>query len=524
MNAARGRAVSDGPRGTGEPARPTLSDRVETLPKEEAPRSIDAAPGGAISDGPPGARDPARSHGAEGELEPARPTRIDSAETPSMKEAPARIDSAPGRPVSDAPPGMGEPMRPRAAGDHWETARPRVDNRVEPASWNETTFPGRATREDGMSDGSPGSASPVRSRDDATDMEPSRIRPRMGRRVETTSWSEGAPDHPAGDGSIRTDDMAGPFTGDEGRETARSLVRGIPGLDRASAPGPGTRAERTWEEKDANRGSAGAADADPGFPRTRTAPVIGGMDRPGRLETTAGSEFDEPVLPAASGRRPGPGAMEDDRGGRGLPTWEPALSREPTNAPRRAEATTDETSGRRAGRDWTESTPPGRTPRILPLTSHEGLNEADGGASDSLPTRKGPGKRAGNPIPSSETPSTGAGIPPGAESALSPRLDDRRRHGTLVEASTLVDAPSPRRIHPASAGHPTPGGIPTERGWTAPRAAPSAPDVVRVTIGSVEVRAVTPPAPNVERVDRTRRPGPALSLDNYLKQRNEGLK
>jgi hypothetical protein len=45
--------------------------------------------------------------------------------------------------------------------------------------------------------------------------------------------------------------------------------------------------------------------------------------------------------------------------------------------------------------------------------------------------------------------------------------------------------------------------------------------VVKVTIGRVEVRAVTPAAPIPPRV-ATRRPRSALTLDEYLRQRNRG--
>lgn len=55
---------------------------------------------------------------------------------------------------------------------------------------------------------------------------------------------------------------------------------------------------------------------------------------------------------------------------------------------------------------------------------------------------------------------------------------------------------------------------------TQPRASePAEPAAIRVTIGRVEVRATTPPQPPAP---RTRPPGPALTLDDYLKKRNGG--
>ena len=55
---------------------------------------------------------------------------------------------------------------------------------------------------------------------------------------------------------------------------------------------------------------------------------------------------------------------------------------------------------------------------------------------------------------------------------------------------------------------------------TRPRASePTEPAIIRVTIGRIEVRATTPPLPPAP---RTRPGGPALTLDDYLKQRNGG--
>lgn len=53
-----------------------------------------------------------------------------------------------------------------------------------------------------------------------------------------------------------------------------------------------------------------------------------------------------------------------------------------------------------------------------------------------------------------------------------------------------------------------------------PEPEPSAP-TIRVSIGRIDVRAVTPPAPSAPR-PAAMRPGPALSLDEYLKQQKGG--
>jgi hypothetical protein len=63
-----------------------------------------------------------------------------------------------------------------------------------------------------------------------------------------------------------------------------------------------------------------------------------------------------------------------------------------------------------------------------------------------------------------------------------------------------------------------------ERGPQEPRvAAPeSSAPAIRVTIGRIEVRAITPPpVPPAQRTTPAR-PGPELSLDDYLKQHNGG--
>jgi hypothetical protein len=55
-----------------------------------------------------------------------------------------------------------------------------------------------------------------------------------------------------------------------------------------------------------------------------------------------------------------------------------------------------------------------------------------------------------------------------------------------------------------------------------PAPEPPAPTTIRVAIGRIEVRAITPPpTPPVPRTARVQ-PKPAFSLDDYLKQRNEG--
>lgn len=68
---------------------------------------------------------------------------------------------------------------------------------------------------------------------------------------------------------------------------------------------------------------------------------------------------------------------------------------------------------------------------------------------------------------------------------------------------------------------PAPVQSPTFPAPEKPAVTPSEPRSIQVRIGRIEVRAITPPAPPAPRT-MPARPGPALSLDDYLKQRNEG--
>lgn len=52
-------------------------------------------------------------------------------------------------------------------------------------------------------------------------------------------------------------------------------------------------------------------------------------------------------------------------------------------------------------------------------------------------------------------------------------------------------------------------------------ASPQSAPTIQVTIGRIEVRAISPPV-TVAAVQRPRTPSPSLSLDEYLKQRNGG--
>jgi hypothetical protein len=109
--------------------------------------------------------------------------------------------------------------------------------------------------------------------------------------------------------------------------------------------------------------------------------------------------------------------------------------------------------------------------------------------------------------------SPGNGVSPDVGRATAPEPEASPDHST-------PDAPlsvAPRTIRLRLAGYPERG--PQEEGLLVTAPEPPAP-TIRVSIGRIEVRAITPPpAPPVQRA-RSARPGPELSLDDYLKQRN----
>lgn len=98
------------------------------------------------------------------------------------------------------------------------------------------------------------------------------------------------------------------------------------------------------------------------------------------------------------------------------------------------------------------------------------------------------------------------------------RRDDAAMPLPVDDAKPRTDAPMQRKNNASGAVEVA---LPTSPApqWRPP-APPPAP-TVQVTIGRVEVRAVTPP-PQVQPRPAERRASARLSLDDYLRQRNEG--
>src|SRR5262249_48537584 len=132
-------------------------------------------------------------------------------------------------------------------------------------------------------------------------------------------------------------------------------------------------------------------------------------------------------------------------------------------------------------------------------------------------------------------PSRRAGVP-GHQSAPAPYPQPVMATPSAARLAT----PSPRVLHTASADlsstrdtmpatvvgqpHVAPPYVEPRVPAPAPTASLTTPapmPTIRVTIGRLEVRAITPPAQKTPPVTQGQR-APLLTLDEYLKQRNEG--
>ena len=127
--------------------------------------------------------------------------------------------------------------------------------------------------------------------------------------------------------------------------------------------------------------------------------------------------------------------------------------------------------------------------------------------------------RTTSSIPSSSARVDSVGdVRPSAESLLHP--DATRAPVPAPSARKPLEihatkSPAPRPAQSAAARAPAP-----RVAAAAPVAEASGPPPIHVTIGRIEVRAITPPAAPAAR--RPERPTPHLSLDDYLRSRNGG--
>lgn len=131
------------------------------------------------------------------------------------------------------------------------------------------------------------------------------------------------------------------------------------------------------------------------------------------------------------------------------------------------------------------------------------------------------GKAVFHPIRTLVDHGQGATLPPVPSSGTVAPLD--ANGGTSEPEAALAPTPIASPVTPRMVRSRPNGRL--ERGSGEPRVAapePSAP-TIRVAIGRIEVRAITPPpTPPPAQPSTPVRSGPALSLDEYLKQRNGG--
>jgi hypothetical protein len=145
--------------------------------------------------------------------------------------------------------------------------------------------------------------------------------------------------------------------------------------------------------------------------------------------------------------------------------------------------------------------------RVLPEDLSSDPSAAEGASDQAIP----------RPIRTLIEHGRGATLPP------EPSPDTQ---GSILESEAVLNHPAPLdallvtpgTIRPQLNGH-------VERDpWEPRMAAPEPPaPTIRVAIGRIEVRAITPPpTPPARQRATPARPGPALSLDDYLKRRNGG--
>jgi hypothetical protein len=251
--------------------------------------------------------------------------------------------------------------------------------------------------------------------------------------------------------------------------------------------------------------------------------------------TTSPGDLDQPralsVRDAPTGR-PADAAMaqQEDQSGDALSSATPgSLRGTPESRPGPPHLSESGSSERGAMTGKEDQRDSSRTTASHPQTPPETLHHAEPD-----PTRRGlplgppsaedeSGEAAFRPLRTLLDRGHGETLPPrpspGAQASLAASEDTLGSKATL-DRSQPPDAPlvTPRIVRPQFDGY-------LERGPQEPGVAAleSSAPAIRVTIGRIEVRAITPPPPRPPAQRTTpARPGPELSLDDYLKQHNGG--
>jgi hypothetical protein len=158
-------------------------------------------------------------------------------------------------------------------------------------------------------------------------------------------------------------------------------------------------------------------------------------------------------------------------------------------------------------------------PEASPATPHSEASDGPRREDPSIPAAREPGARRGGPRSESRTTRE--------EAQRASRATESREPGPERPTEDLPDAYDafdrtgtlpPVWDYPERPGSVEPGGS-SSYSLTREDASSRDEPTIRVTIGRIEVRAVSPPAPPPR---QTRQPAPEMSLDDYLRAREGG--
>jgi len=297
-------------------------------------------------------------------------------------------------------------------------------------------------------------------------------------------------------------------TRDEDRDTSVTPVPSEAPDGSPLAPQPPTEAEFSVY------GPTSGQDAAPGRPSSRL--MARSPEEPGALETRSesGDEGQENASSTVSGPV------------RGAPDSDPRLSR--------SGELEREAAHQRKPRNTSQATADGPIPsieprlerphRVEPAPLRRGMETApkplipEGSPLDVLAAEDGPNQvmlRSSTTLAERGWDTAVAPAPPlGTE--VPPRADEDAPRSKTVPAQHVAPTIVPRIVHQPDQRR--------ERDLREPRVpAPESPaPTIRVAIGRIEVCAIMPPPAAPARQKTPARPGPLLSLDDYLKQRNGG--
>jgi hypothetical protein len=262
-------------------------------------------------------------------------------------------------------------------------------------------------------------------------------------------------------------------------------------------------------------------------------PDSGQVSSPGTLRPRSMPSAEGPRPPAATDAQPA-ALPRADRSGAPPPAVEGV---QPVRGPSPEELETapgPELSGETTAEHRPETAPPRPEPRVEPVRAAPGpsatapdlgsrpqATEGTATTAHASPSSLGeqrpprfepptiPVRPTAGPMASSSEPAEGALRP-----RIIPRIEPGPPSGAPRQAGAAQQAAESGRPYAFPSIEPAtpPSGQPSGRGEPAP--------TIQVTIGRVEVRAITPPQREAPR-RRPTRPESVLTLDEYLKQRNE---